>query len=287
MPYPIPDGLNFSITYMEAPACHKMPTMCAAGDFYQVSFLISGDRQCVTPDAIFQSHKGSVIMTIPGLLHQTCSTSNKPYKRILIKISESCVDPIIDLIGKNAWDSLFNLHTHYFNADDTKLIHRQFEDMLYEFDHYSEYTDAILKGMFLRLMVSIKRMRIHQTMKNVTLCEYNEDILKAVTYIDEHFDNIPSMHETAQYIGLADAYFSRLFKKVTGDTYTDYITMARLQYARNMMMRTDYSISKIAVTLGFCNGNHLTSLFKSKFGLTPSEYRKKYGNGDMYPDYEV
>ena len=75
---------------------------------------------------------------------------------------------------------------------------------------------------------------------------------------------------------LNPAYLSRLFRKETGLSLTDYMVEQRLRKAKAELESTNIKISDIAVSVGYSNFSHFSKLFKKLTGLTPQEYRKKY-----------
>lgn len=274
MPYPIPHGRNFEITYADTTAKHYMPTM-ACGEHYEISCLISGDRQTITPDRIFYSTSGCVCMCEPGLLHQTSSISDTPYKRILIKFSLKAGESVKAGMGTLVFDQLFHQHTHYFSEKGREKIQRLFYEMLDEYNDYGKYTDTVLMGMLFRLFVMIHKYKENPYEDiRFSLKSTNQDILKALEYMDAHFCESPSLEEVAAYAGLTPGYFSRLFKAEVGDTYTRYLLFMKLQYSRILLMRTKLSVQEIADRTGFCNGNYLSSIYKKYYKESPSEFRK-------------
>lgn len=70
-------------------------------------------------------------------------------------------------------------------------------------------------------------------------------------------------------------YFSRIFTEATGMTPQEYITDCRMEWAKNSLIYSDLSISKIMDSVGYSHRNGFTAAFKKKFGCAPSEYRKK------------
>ena len=67
---------------------------------------------------------------------------------------------------------------------------------------------------------------------------------------------------------------SRLFKEVTGKGFKEFVTDKRLEYARTLLETTSHNVSEIAVMTGFENAVYFSNLFKSKYGLAPTQYRK-------------
>lgn len=101
-------------------------------------------------------------------------------------------------------------------------------------------------------------------------------VQKAIAYIEEHVAEELSREDIAAHVYLNAAYLSRLFKKETGQSLTDYITELRISKVKPLLASTNEKISDIAVSVGFCNFSHFTKVFKKMTGMTPNEYRKNY-----------
>lgn len=97
------------------------------------------------------------------------------------------------------------------------------------------------------------------------------DIVKR--HIANNLDQELSRESLAELVFLHPDYFSRIFKKKTGYSITDYIMSERIGLACKMLKETDATISQIAITVGYTNFSHFTKMFKKIVGLGPSEYR--------------
>ncbi len=108
--------------------------------------------------------------------------------------------------------------------------------------------------------------------------ELSSFVQKAVRYIEQHLGEELSREDIANHVYLNSAYLSRLFKKETGQSLTDYILELRIAKVKPLLERTNLKISDIAQTVGYDNFSHFTKMFKKATGLTPFEYRRKYQN---------
>lgn len=275
MPYPIPKGRNFEITYVESTSRHYMPTMSRASH-YETAFIISGDRQCVTPDCIFHMHSGCVTLSKPDLPRQTSSSMDTPYKRILIKFSANVAEELCNYFGTTALEELFSAHVHYFDEEHKKKIEQLFWEMFEEYEAYYNHTDKILRGMIFRLFTMITRYRSpKEDILTFSKSDIHPVIFNALSYISSHYYETPSLKTVAKYVNVSPTYFSKLFKKQMNTSYSDYMLLIRLQKSRILLMQTRLSISQIAENTGFCNGNYLSNQFKKHYHETPLQFRKR------------
>ena len=74
-------------------------------------------------------------------------------------------------------------------------------------------------------------------------------------------------------------HFSRFFKKITGQTFSEYLMDYRLGAAAQLLAKSDQSVSEIAQTIGFDNLSYFCRIFKHKYHSTPRQYREANGGG--------
>jgi AraC-like DNA-binding protein len=84
---------------------------------------------------------------------------------------------------------------------------------------------------------------------------------------------IPSVKYLASQLNFSSSYLSDLLKKETGKTAQEHIHLFVIEKAKNQLLSSNNSISQIGYSLGFEYPQHFSNLFKSKTGLSPSEYR--------------
>lgn len=101
----------------------------------------------------------------------------------------------------------------------------------------------------------------------------NELIAIACRYMEAHLNEPISRDQMAQVVYLTSPYFSSLFRKVTGMTYSDYLVDIRIRHAMKLLEKK-LSIREVAEAVGYRNMKYFNRIFKSKVGYLPSEYRK-------------
>ncbi len=72
------------------------------------------------------------------------------------------------------------------------------------------------------------------------------------------------------------AYLSRLFRKETGTSLSDYIIQLKIEKVKRQLVETNDKISNIAEGMGYMHFSYFAKLFKKTTGLTPQEYRKRH-----------
>jgi transcriptional regulator GlxA family with amidase domain len=78
--------------------------------------------------------------------------------------------------------------------------------------------------------------------------------------------------------GLPDRTFIRRFVNATGMSPLDYVHALRLEEAKQILETEDLSIEAIAEQVGYQDTSFFGRLFRRKVGLTPAQYRLRFGS---------
>jgi AraC-like DNA-binding protein len=87
-----------------------------------------------------------------------------------------------------------------------------------------------------------------------------------------------SLTELAGQLQCSERHFSRIFRKEFGVALRVRQTQLRLQHACELLANSEAKISDVAFESGYQHLGLFNSMFKKQFGMTPSEWRKKWGN---------
>ena len=101
-----------------------------------------------------------------------------------------------------------------------------------------------------------------------------QSIRIVMNYIADHYMENLNLSVLAATAHISPCYLSKLFKKETGKTLSDYITEYRVAKARDLLVYEEKKIIEIANMVGYESPNHFSRLFKKYEKITPSEYRK-------------
>ena len=113
----------------------------------------------------------------------------------------------------------------------------------------------------------------HAVAESKALNKYSVLVKNLVIYIDSDFSQEISLAKIAQKSHISKEHLSRLFKKETGVTITEYIATARCKKAAELLKTTALSIAEISELVGYSDNNYFVKVFKKYMGVTPSMYR--------------
>lgn len=100
-----------------------------------------------------------------------------------------------------------------------------------------------------------------------------EEIL---SYLEIHYrDSSLSQIQVADLFRISNYTLSRLFKNQVGVGFAEYLTAKRLEYARELLLTTTYSVKEISIMSGFTSENYFSRTFKLYEGVSPSVFRNQ------------
>ncbi len=99
-------------------------------------------------------------------------------------------------------------------------------------------------------------------------------VKRSISYISEHFAEPLRTETLAEVACLSPYYFSRIFRRTTGMTPHQYVLETRIRTAKFLLSSTERSVKEIALETGFPDESSFCACFRTKTGMTPSDYRK-------------
>ncbi len=102
----------------------------------------------------------------------------------------------------------------------------------------------------------------------------HEIIDQAKRFINGNLSEELSVSNIASNLYVSASYFSRLFKKVTGEGCNEYIVRKRIEKAVLLLKTTDFKTNKIAVMVGYKDTNYFSLAIKKHTGMSPTRYRE-------------
>ncbi len=103
--------------------------------------------------------------------------------------------------------------------------------------------------------------------------ESKDIVIKCKNYIDEHFsDSEISLSVVAEKLYTSDSYLSRVFKEEVGMTFTEYLTLKRIERAKQLLEFTDMTMNEIAENIGLSLQSFMR-VFKKYEQMSPGQFR--------------
>lgn len=103
-------------------------------------------------------------------------------------------------------------------------------------------------------------------------------IARCQRWAAEHYASESPVTQMVAHSGLAERSFKRRFTQATGMSPLEYVHTLRLEEAKQMLETGDTPVEAIAVEVGYQDSSFFGRLFRRKVGLTPAQYRRRFGS---------
>lgn len=127
----------------------------------------------------------------------------------------------------------------------------------------------------LQLLLSDILVKLMQRVDQITAMPKNEYVQQAQIYIHSHLDEKITLKDVATILHLNASYFSRMFKKETGESFIEYVTRIKMEKAKELLDHSARSVEQIAIELGFDSKSYFFKKFKKQFSMSPIAYKYK------------
>ena len=230
--------------------------------FFEVEIILDGKGVTAVNGKDFRIPEYNVFLISSTDLHdfnvsETTHLINISFDRDMI--CDADIERIIFSNGKKAYS---------FTETELSRIVSAAELLEYECERDGELKKELLHY----ILTEIFRKDAHRNVPEISL-EHSRGLRDALVYIELHFRESITLSDVAAKAGYSPAYFSELFRSATGKTYVEEVTGLRLNHAR-AMLSNGFSVSDACFSSGFGSLSNFLEVFKRKYGISPSEYKK-------------
>lgn len=136
------------------------------------------------------------------------------------------------------------------------------------------HSEIIISSLITELLT---HLLIVNSSENLSLGFMPDYIKKILKKIDQCFQDTLSLDTLSDEFGISKFHMSREFKRYIGTTPNEYIILARINHAKELLKYTDKTVEEITFSCGFHNVSHFINQFKKHEKSTPLQYRKEWG----------
>lgn len=243
----------------------------------ELSYVIKGSGVRMIGDQSEEFHDGEVLLLPSGIRHVWNFSA-------IDTDSEGCVECISVLLNINVLKGIESVFPETSDAISTIL--RMTDAIIYGESMRTRLANILISMRYLRDQDKIpKIMELILAMsdmgstriagKEIMLSPAEHKLEKLKVFCNCNFNKRITLEAAANIVKMNKSAFCVFVKKHTGMTFSEYLNNIRLQIAADYLQSGNASISEIAYSSGFGGIPYFNHVFKSKFGISPSQYRKK------------
>lgn len=127
---------------------------------------------------------------------------------------------------------------------------------------------------YLYRILSLLIYSSHTGTPRKTTLNYSSDtyVEYAIQYIEHHYNRI-TVNDISEYVGINRSYLHSIFKKKLNMCPQEYLISYRLKIVETLLLKTNLSITDIALQTGYNDSSSLSKAFKKQYGCPPSSLR--------------
>ena len=125
----------------------------------------------------------------------------------------------------------------------------------------------------LTILLNNYGIEVVENEKTILVQKIKDAIIDMVFNFDEAL-NIKTSVYLAEKLGHSYGYLSNLFSEITYSSIENFIILQKIEYAKQLIITTDFSLTEIAFKLNYSSVAHLSTQFKNTTGLTPSAFQR-------------
>ena len=232
-------------------------------NFYEIYYLISGECDYFIDDAIYSVEPNGLIFIPNNVIHKAVYKTDH-YERIVLSFTGDYIDP---LISDNLTDVFIcNLK----NKKDVDYFRYTFDNICSCSCRKDELSQLLLRCYITQILAYIAENFSNGSRNLIT---NQSPINDALSFISKNYSQNITLEQVAAESGYNKDYFSKLFKKITGTGFKEYVLLTRLNAAEKLITTSTKSIKEIAMLCGFNDSNHFSSVFKKFYNSSPKKYK--------------
>lgn len=176
-------------------------------------------------------------------------------------------------------DERFIYFSHSSRLQDEEVMHLIREMYRTYVEKRCGYELMVQSQFYMLVYILVTKYRKTDVNEEVIRNNRKLDRLSVITaYMKERYKEDISLERLAERFGYSPTYLSRMFQKYARTNYKVYLDSIRLEHAVKELVNTRNPIGEIAFANGFPNSRAFAKAFRKRYGMLPSEYRKKDKN---------
>ena len=236
--------------------------------FTELFYVIRGHGSFLVEEDTFDVKEDDLIIVNPNVSHTEISYPENPLEYIVLGISG------MQFLNEDNDGIPSYSVLNYYNYKHEILFYLRtlVEEVKSEDENFEAITQDLLEILILNVLRRTKkRIQIKPTHK------VNKECLFIEQYINEHFAEDITLQKLSEITYLNKYYIAHVFKKYKGFSPISYLLERRIEEAKNLLITTNYSISKISEIIGFSSPSYFSQVFRRTLQCSPQQYRKDAG----------
>ena len=244
----------------------------AKRNHYLFHFIFGGKGYLSSNDSAGQTHlykleAGQGFLICPGQVNTYYADEKTPWEYAWVEFDGVKALEYMEMAGLG-WDRpVYHLKKRedsaLLKAELMAIVDNPFRSSINQIGHLYLFFDALIRSSVNRkTMVQSGKMR-------------DTYIKEAISFIEMNYGRAISVEDIAGFCNINRSYLNRLFKESTGKTLQNFLMYYRMNRAAELLKVSELTVNEIGKRCGYQNQLHFSRAFKTIFGLSPMQWKKK------------
>lgn len=246
---------------------------------YLIHFVSSGKGKYLRADQTYELEAGDAFLILPGEMTQYMADTEEPWNYSWVAFDGANAATLLAMCGLSEENPIY----HAPDASVAEKLLTQVEVFEQSFCENGQNLLAVMGNFYLMFSYMVKeqygQLFPREDGNGAANDETQQDIYyhQAVEYLKTNFSYPVKVEQLASHIGISRAYLYKIFIAHCGMSIQQYLLRLRLIAAKEMLQKSQHSITEIAYSCGFPDLPSFCRQFKNSMKMTPLQYRKQNG----------
>lgn len=246
----------------------------------EILVIHEGEGTVTIGPQVMSMEAGTLFFFQPFQLHKVFAVPkpDKPYVRSIIHVNQTMAMSYLEHFPRhlNFFHRLCHgskVRSSYRLGQQTALL---FDLMAFHMRNEDHQQGARNEEHMTLLLQTLSILKTNDPSHSGSAPAYRELTYaeQIMFWIEHNYMHPFELEQLAEELHISKSYVSRIFRRETGSTITEYLLARRFKRACDLLEATSLSIDAIAGELSFNTTSHFISMFKKAYGITPLQFRK-------------
>ena len=252
-------------------------------DFSELVIILGGGGCHIIGNKSYPLRRGDIYVITGSYAHGFSQTENLEFANVLFHPDKIVSEEIKNTMS--GYKALFEIEPAYrIDKDFSARLEAspiQIREISEIFEQIAALTsertseNRIMTKILINLLVA--KLSIFYNENAEGTAAHISKLSGVLAYIDNNLGENLDTGSLANSANYSTRHFTRIFKEILNETPQNYILKKRLGNAARLLSSNNMAISDAALSSGFSDGSYFARIFKNKYGITPSEYKKHHG----------
>lgn len=266
--------LSLSINSFDRPGFSRIKSL-------EIGYVLKGGYEVITEHFSGHIKEHELVLIAPEEIHKVCKQTDKRAVILTIHIDFSRLPSF--LVGDVRSSFVSTICSETYHPELLRAFKKSITS-LFRLLQEKDYNLYELNKRMMELISIASDSKRYSIEKLPLISEHSESYMKAIRFIDQHYQENIHLEDVARTLNFSVSYTSKLFKKYTEISFVKYLSYVRIRASLEALLEGKESIEKIAQDCGMPNTKAYTKAFRELYGILPSAYRKQFVQNKKYND---